>query len=312
MRYAKARFLRVVPAYWAQVALILVFSWITMGAPPEWAKRLPIHLLMLHNINADMSWDINPVYWTLPIEMNFYLALPFLVRFVAAKGMAPGVLLRRTLAMLAAVIGIAILYRVAIFAIYKDSVREIIWAVLQLPGSLDQFALGMLAAVLFRGAKSNPRLSSPAAVERLSLLLLLVGMTGAIAMMHWIHHTPDYWSGSRLPYFWYTATSAFLAMAVLSIALSSRLTRFLFENGPVVWLGTISYSIYLWHYPVSKWVATNLGGAAMDRIEFGLAAFAATVAVSAVSYYAVERPFMRWGAGARPLGARMKPTPKAS
>ena len=298
-RYAKSRFLRVFPAYWVQIAVILALAWFVNHAHPDWMKFLPVHLLMMHNLRVDTSWAINPVYWTLPIELNFYIALPFLIAFVVAKGMEPQVLLRRMAIVAVASIAMAIVYRIGVFIWFKDSVGEIIWAILQLPGSLEEFALGMLAAVLFRHVKADPRWRATRSLDRLATLLFLVGMSGTIAMMHWVHHTLDYWSGSRLPYFWYTMTAAFLAMVVLSISLSSALTRLLFENATVVWLGTISYSIYLWHYPVSMLVA-DWGGKELGRVPFGLAAFAATVAVSAVSYYLVERPFMQWGAKARP------------
>jgi peptidoglycan/LPS O-acetylase OafA/YrhL len=58
---------------------------------------------------------------------------------------------------------------------------------------------------------------------------------------------------------WYVTTCAFLALVILAIALSSRITRALFENRAMVFLGTVSYSIYLWHYPVSELVAKHLG-----------------------------------------------------
>jgi peptidoglycan/LPS O-acetylase OafA/YrhL len=306
-RYAKARFLRVFPAYWTQIAIFLIVAWTVNRAAPDWVRFLPLHLPMMHNLTLASNFAINAVYWTLPIELGFYLCLPALIKIIVARGMEPRTLLRRTLVLLLVVMALGLAYRTAAFRAHRpDSVLAVVWAITQIPGSLDQFVMGMLAAVLLRCAKAEDAWGNGVSGAQASTLLFLLGMAGTIAMMHWVHHTPDYWNGSRLPYFWYTMTAAFLAMVVLSIALSSGLTRVLFENAPVVWLGTISYSIYLWHYPVSKFVALELGGATMPRVQFGLFAFAATVAVSAISYYAVERPFMRRGAGGSPLGDRIK------
>lgn len=61
---------------------------------------------------------------------------------------------------------------------------------------------------------------------------------------------------------------------------------------PVVWLGRISYSLYLWHLPVyvamdySVWVQTHKF--ASDCIKVGL-----SVALAAASFHLVERPLMR-------------------
>jgi peptidoglycan/LPS O-acetylase OafA/YrhL len=294
-RYAKARFLRVFPAYWTQIAILLAVAWIVNGAAPNWVRFLPLHLPMMHNLTLDSNFAINAVYWTLPIELGFYLCLPALIKIVAAKGMEPRILLRRTLALLLIVMALGLAYRIAAFRAYQpDSVLAIVWAITQIPGSLDQFVLGMVAAAVFRFVHADRRWRTPQSLDHLSTLLFLVGMSGTIAMMHWVHHTPDYWSGSHLPYFWYPMTSAFLAMVILSIALSCAVTRVIFENAPVVWLGTISYSIYLWHYPVSKLVA-DWGAIGLGRVPFALAAFAATVFVSAVSYYLIERTFMQAG-----------------
>ncbi len=57
-----------------------------------------------------------------------------------------------------------------------------------------------------------------------------------------------------------------------------------------MWLGTISYGAYLWHYPVYIYfdsARTGLSGLSLLAVRF-----ACTFALAAASYYLVERPVM--------------------
>src|SRR5207247_10638827 len=58
---------------------------------------------------------------------------------------------------------------------------------------------------------------------------------------------------------------------------------------PLVWLGRISYSLYLWHLPVLVAIGANdRGGIARDVAGVAIALLAA-----ALSYRFVEQPFLR-------------------
>jgi len=60
---------------------------------------------------------------------------------------------------------------------------------------------------------------------------------------------------------------------------------------PLHFIGTISYGVYLWHWPVIVYLTgarTGLSGWSLD-----LARIAATLALSTASYYLVERPVRR-------------------
>jgi peptidoglycan/LPS O-acetylase OafA/YrhL len=61
---------------------------------------------------------------------------------------------------------------------------------------------------------------------------------------------------------------------------------------PLVWLGTISYGVYLWHWPIFLVVngeRTGWSGLSL----FGVRC-AATLAVSIVSWWAIEQPVRKW------------------
>jgi peptidoglycan/LPS O-acetylase OafA/YrhL len=102
-----------------------------------------------------------------------------------------------------------------------------------------------------------------------------------------------------------------LGLVVLQTAERREKTMFLrlLEIRPVIWIGLVSYSVFLWHEQIVRWLAKNdlvLGG----RLGFlvnTLFVLALTLAFSAVTYYFVEEPALRLKARRRPA----EPVPPA-
>jgi peptidoglycan/LPS O-acetylase OafA/YrhL len=84
------------------------------------------------------------------------------------------------------------------------------------------------------------------------------------------------------------ATAAATIIAWVVLAPSSYLRGFL-EYRPLVWVGRISYGLYLWHYPIFK--ASSLLRLAWP-LQLLMAAIV-TFAVTSLSYYLVERPALK-------------------
>src|SRR5690606_36566410 len=57
------------------------------------------------------------------------------------------------------------------------------------------------------------------------------------------------------------------------------------------WLGRISYSVYLWHWPIIALYRIETG-MELDRAETAIMVLA-SIGAGALSYYLVEQPFMR-------------------
>lgn len=293
-RYFAARVRRVFPAYWAQLAILLAVAVIAAGSLPAWAKYLPLHIPMLHFVSDEASFAVNNVYWTLPIEFAFYLCLPFIARTLA-RAERRGRWKWTTLAMLyAGSLALVWTYRYWAFGLHAASpVNTIVWATSQLPGSFDQFMAGVAAATALRWWRRDGPPMAPGRTAKASTALAIAGLGGVVAMIYFIDAIYlEYWRGHPALFFWHSATSAFVALAVLGIALGGPFTRALFENRVAVWLGTISYSIYLWHYPILQWVQGPLDAMKAGLAGYLLAAVPLTIAASAVSYYLVERPFL--------------------
>jgi len=284
-RYFMARVRRVIPAYWAQIAVLFVVALAVHRAVPDWLRYVPQHLFMLQNTSEFEASLINGVYWTLPIEFAFYFVLPVIAVRLAARDAMPDARMYRLLACLyLASVAIGIGWRVAVYPLGGPNVA---WISNQLPGTLDQFVLGtVVAAGLRRWRKAHPAAQVAAASNALTLL----GLAGIVTLMYYldaIHAT--FWTGRHnAVYWWYSANALCVALLVLGVALGGGVSRALFANPVAVAIGTISYSLYLWHLPIVTWlVPAGLGYAAFFAVAVSL-----TLAASALSYFLVERPFL--------------------
>ena len=78
-RYLFRRVMRVFPAYYVQLAILLLIAVWVPGQPgiDDWGALFR-HLLMLFTPPPLGTLPINNVWWTLPIEFSFYLVLPLL------------------------------------------------------------------------------------------------------------------------------------------------------------------------------------------------------------------------------------------
>jgi peptidoglycan/LPS O-acetylase OafA/YrhL len=85
-----------------------------------------------------------------------------------------------------------------------------------------------------------------------------------------------------------------MVLMVLSLLFSpGPLLRLVFECPPLVWLGKISYGLYLWHM-VTFWMGGLLPqSSSVEWAPPWLTLLASTVAVAAVSFYALERPLLK-------------------
>jgi peptidoglycan/LPS O-acetylase OafA/YrhL len=82
------------------------------------------------------------------------------------------------------------------------------------------------------------------------------------------------------------------AVVLINVSLfPSRLNRFL-EFPPLVWIGKISYGLYLWHYPAFEASRQMLAGR-INGILYELLRFGAVFILATASYYFVEKPFLK-------------------
>jgi peptidoglycan/LPS O-acetylase OafA/YrhL len=230
--FFRKRLRRLLPAYYASLAVVLVATVAfggRFGVPAmsgsELAAQALTHVTMTHQMVPGHFYGLNGGYWSLGLEWQLYLTLPLLILAAVRFGIWRTVL---------AVFLVTAAYRLTVFVVIQQGLVDpdslLATAVLpnQFLGRWSEFALGMLAAYLLR--KHQLRVTWQ--------LLLGAVACGAIALA-----LPD----NPLNHMLYGVV--FFTLVVVVLAGDNPVAR-AFAWRPLVALGVMSYSLYLVHQPV--------------------------------------------------------------
>ncbi len=213
--------------------------------------------------------------WSLAIEEQFYVVWPLVVGFVMWRARDRG---RRAVMIVSIVLCVASM--IAMFVLSNEET-----------GTRAYMGTDTRAAAILMGA-ILATLVTPSAtfVPRTARILDVLGIFSAIglAIAWWKLDgaSPFLYRGG----FWLTELAAIvLVLCAISGARVARVLAF----RPLVWLGTISYGAYLWHWPIDVVITaerTHVHGALLVALQLAI-----TFSISIVSYRFLERPIRTRG-----------------
>jgi len=131
--------------------------------------------------------------------------------------------------------------------------------------------------------------------RRLARLSPVVGVAGLAAAAHFATGiVAEFRHGLLIG----VAVAAVLVVAPVALEQRGMIARILAWR-PLVWLGTISYGVYLWHWPI--FLALNGERTGWDGLPLFAGRCATTVVVAGVSWWLIEQPIRRWRPARVPL-----------
>jgi len=280
MGFLRKRARRILPPYYAALAVCLLLVYTIIGEPSGSLWDVPIiidkqaivsHLLLVQNFFR--TGRINYVFWSIAVEWQIYFLFPIYLWLARRTN-----LIRTTLLFL--VLGYALSLPLSDTRFGRSS-----------PHYIGIFALGVLAAFIsFSKDAAYSRLRQfkhygLVATLALSVTLFFVVLNG-LKVPKMVNALYDAGIGAF----------AFCTLIASSVAPEGKLNRFL-SLPPFVKVGTFSYSFYLIHAPLLQilWLygTEKLGLSFAATFGFLMSVGFALVLLGAYAFfYAFERPFL--------------------
>lgn len=264
-----SRIKRIVPAYYflllfVAVAFLFIFIMQDLGN-----FKLSYFWALIFNSNYyfssiddyfGFSSNENPLLhtWTLGVEMQFYIFLP-LILLIKNRKIVLALLIILTLS----------LFSYGSFEIYNGNKGLMYFSLI---ARTPEFLVGSLIAFL--------NIDQNKFIHNHRNLFSIIGVIGLLLSAYFITEQSFFPGIGSLP--------PLIFAGVLLCTNGSAINNFLSRKTPV-YIGELSYSIYLWHWPVISFIRYYNADYELSSMEIVLVLFV-TLFGSLLSFYAIEKP----------------------
>lgn len=280
--FLKKRWFRIAPAFYAIVIFDSFLMLYKLGIFPF--RELSFHLLFINIFLG--KHDFAPHYWSLATEFHFYLLFPFL--FLRLKSQRDLTIRIIVLMLICLVFRLVLFYDHLEEVLAKETITSTaIWY------RFIEFGWGIMAAQIYVLKKTLPRWAVGSSGIILGFIISYIGK---------IFITTEFVSHFGADAFVFRALGEPLmtfgfSWILISLISTENLFNRILSVRPFLFLGKISYSMYLWHWIVGQtlanWLIVKWGLNLETFYVCLLISFILAIPVSLLSFKLFEEPYFK-------------------
>jgi len=285
LSFYKRRAKRILPAFYAVMLFTLVTALFLLspGEARDLGRYAFAATLSGSNVffwaysnyfSPDASFHPLLMTWSLGVEEQFYFVVPVILLLLMR--------LRRSL-LLPVVLALCVLSFVLASVELHSYPSNVFFL---FPERSWELGLGVALAI---AELTHKPLTLP---KSLANFISLAGLLLMFAPMLLLNAASAFPGAAALP--------SVLGTAMLLAVPTSWINRRLLSLSPLVFLGKISYSWYLWHWPLLAYARVATGSSKLPPIAAAII-IAVSLLAAILSYYLIEQPFRRSTHPSRPL-----------
>lgn len=276
IEFYRRRIDRIYPALLVVMLSVFVFGWFTlfadefmqMGKQIAGGATFVANIVLYSETGYFNTLSVTKPFlhlWSLGIEEQYYLVFPVILYFLYKRNINP---------LLSIVTLFVISFALNIFEVANDVEKTF-----YLPQyRFWELLAGSVLAMLLHGDKSKPVNKHISTLLSLSALALIIATSLQIT------------SAVLFPG-WYALIPVAASFVLIYTAQYSAPVNSLMSSRPFVYIGLISYPLYLWHWPLLS-IARVINGDATS-LKIRIALVVAAFVLASLTYIFLERPLRR-------------------
>lgn len=277
LKFFKKRFLRIVPLF--------IFSFIALTVINFNTSTLAVVAVIRYVLFIEDTIKINPVIWSLLVEVRFYLLLPLVMIIVFRLQQYK--LPKFTIPL------IVVLY-CYIYRFYEtnysfdNDVEDRLYS--SLSANIDCLGLGIIGTLLYEKYKEIFT-SRKLAIILIICISIIIFLLMHIKFTGSVHSIPR---GLIVP----LNNIAWTALIVITLLLKTSYVNKILSNKIAIHISMISYSVYIWHVPLRKYVFDLVSRelpppySKYILITQFCITLIITLIISEISHRLIEKPFL--------------------